>query len=288
MEALTVSSSDLARKFGFLRQANGPIHITHHGRATHVLVPIQHYAPFRQHDPIIESLPSIHDVAEWLPLCFVVVRDNRTIVLANRTAHTMSRASEGSLVGQDVLDAFPTLKRSMFETYLNRAITTGEPCSFDLPSAFREDQWIRFDIHTSGGALSVMGRDITDDVRMNRLADTKQAIVSAIALHGEIGYIRVNVRGVIEAIDTSLCEKLALPEPRLIGLAMADLVPGQARVAFRDTLERVLATGQGERLNTNFLGNDGSVFDVSCAASGLRGTYGNEGAVLVCTLRQSN
>ena len=68
-------------------------------------------------------------------------------------------------------------------------------------------------------------------------------------------------------------------------MAMADLVPLGQRVAFREALDAVL-TGEGARtIDSAILSNEGLMVPVRVTISELRGTYGNEGAIVLLTRR---
>lgn len=285
MTNITVASSDFARKFGHIRQESGAVFVTHHGRETHALVPISTYRELvaKRAASTAETEPSIEELSEWLPLSLFVVRKDGTVVLANHTSHAAAGVPEGSLVGRALLEAMPALKGTMFAAYFKRALGTGEPCSFDQPSVYRDGRWMRFDIHPSHATATILARDITDDIALNRYADAKEAIIDAIAAHGAIGYIRLNIRGRIEQVDRAICDVLALPAERLAGLMVSDLVPLAGRAAFRDVVERILSGGSAERFETQFLCNDGSLVALTGAMRELRGVYGSEGAVIVTT-----
>ena len=285
MTSITVASSDFARNFGHLRQAIDAVFVTHHGRETHALVPITIYKDLIARGASLASTtqPSIDDLLDWLPMSLLVVRNDGTVVRANRTVHAASRLPHGSIVGRELLEVLPALKNTMFASYLKRAFSTGEPCSFDQPSVHRESRWMRIDIYPTHEGATILARDITDDIALNRSADAKEAVIDAISAHGGIGYVGLNVRGRIERVDRAICETLALPEERLAGLMVADLVPLAHRAAFRDVIERVLSGGATERFETQFLCNDGSVLALTGAVRELRGVYGSEGAVIVTT-----
>ncbi len=187
------------------------------------------------------------------------------------------------MVSRNIWDALPELDGSVTQTYIRHTVETGEPSSADIPSLFRPGAWRRLDVFAFGGGAAILVRDITANMRDNRLADVKKAAFDAITLHGMIGYLHLSPRGHIEQIDESMCAMLQLPASRLQGIDVADIVPIGKRVAFRNSLENVLR-GKGHiQIDTAFLANDGGAFPVEVAITGLRSTYGIEGAVIVVT-----
>lgn len=285
MQGIFVRASEFARQFGHLSQAGRTVFVTHHGRETHALLPIANYHEFvataknDDHDAIFSN----QELADWLPLLLVVIDDQRTIVMANRTAHAMARKAEGALPGRGLFDAFPALRETMFESYCNRTERTGEPCSFELPGLFGSDTWHRMETFRTHQGVVMLARDITDDVKAYRLADTKKALIEAILAHGGIGYIWFNVRGRIEQVDEAMSDLLQLPRERLSNVPVIDLVPVGQRVMLRDVIEGVLSEGGTQRFETEFLCNDGTVVPAVGAIKDLRGLYGSEGAVMVVT-----
>jgi PAS domain-containing protein len=230
-----------------------------------------------------ESIFSCQDLADWLPLMLVVTDAAGTIVMANRTAYAAVRAPGGSLPGTALFEAFPTLRESTFEGYYNHSVRTGEPCSFELPGLFGADTWHRMETFRTYHGLAILARDITEDVKVHRLADAKKALIEAMQAHGGIGHIWFNVRGRIEQIDAAMSELLQLPRERLGNVPVIDLVPVGQRVKLRETIERVIGDGGTQRFETEFLCNDGTAIPAVCASRDLRGVYGSEGAVMVVT-----
>lgn len=285
MEHIFVRASEFPRKFGHLSQAGRTVFVTHHGRETHALLPIANYNEFvatAKHDEGEEGF-SNRDLADWLPLMLIVTDDSGVIVMANRTAHAMARKPEGSLTGSPLFDALPALRESMFQSYYHHTQRTGEPCSFELPALLGTDSWHRVETFRTHQGVVFLARDITEDVRAHRLADTKKTLIEAMLAHGGIGSVWFNVRGRIEQVDSAMSELLQLPRERLTNVPVVDLVPVGRRVMLREIIEDVLTRGSTPRFETEFLRNDGTTVPAVGAIKDLRGVYGSEGAVMVVT-----
>lgn len=286
-----VSSADLARRFGQLRQMqqDQAIVVTHHGRPTHVLTTVAHYSSLKA-TPAEETgaptdSPALHQFADCLPHGVMMIDYHLKVLLANRVAHAMVECSEQSLVGQRIFEAVPMLRRSLVETYVRRAVASKEPCSAELPSLFRPEGWVRVEIHPFARHVTILFHDITDDMQRHRLADARKAIKQAIATHDGIGYVCINIRGHIEQTDTSFSDLIQLPQERLRHVALADLVPLAHRVAFRTAIDTVLSEGGASKIDTVLLTNAGQAVEVQVTVAELRGSYGNEGAILLVTRR---
>lgn len=285
MQGIFVRASDFSRRFGHLSQAGRTVFVTHHGRETHALLPIANYNEFvataRADDR--DGIFSNQELADWLPLMLVVADETRTIVMANRTAHAVARKPDGALPGCALFEALPALKDSMFENYYNRTERTGEPCSFELLGLLGSDSWHRVETFRTHQGVVMLARDITEEVKAYRLADTKKALIEAILAHGGIGYIWFNVRGRIEQVDQAMSDLLQLPRERLNNVPVVDLAPVSHRVSLREMIENVLTHGSTQRFETEFLRNDGTTIPAVGAIKDLRGLYGSEGAVMVVT-----
>lgn len=286
-----VSSADFARKFGQLRQMQDDqaIFVTHHGRATHVLTTVRHYTALKQGDGTDRAetiaTTSLHELANCLTIGVLLIDYDLRIVTANRVAHVQLDWQDGDMTGRKVFDALPVLRRSLIETYVLRAVASKEPYSAEIPSLFREGTWVRAEIHPFARYVTVLFHDITEDMKAHRLADPRKSLREAIAVHDGIGYVCLNTRGHIDRAEPTFCDIVHLPEERLRHVAMADLVPLGQRVAFREALDAVL-TGEGARtIDSAILSNEGLTVPVRVTISELRGTYGNEGAIVLLTRR---
>ncbi|MEP9400702.1 PAS domain-containing protein [Sphingomonas silueang] len=284
-----VSSADLARRFGQLRQMNQDeaIIVTHHGRPTHVLTTVAHYTSLRHASPDETAAPvdspALHQFADCLPQGVLMIDYQLKVVVANRVAQAMLDTGDAPLVGKRIFEAVPLLRHSLVETYVRRAVASKEPCSAELPSLFRADSWVRVEIHPFARHVTILFHDITDDMQRNRLADARKAIKQAIAAHEGIGYVCINVRGHISQCDASFTDLVRLPQERLHHVLLADLVPVAHRVAFRAAIDRVLSDGGTSTIETVLLSNDGMTVPVHATIAELRGNYGNEGAILLVT-----
>ncbi len=285
----TVSSADFARRFGQLRQMQDDqaIYVTHHGRTTHVLSTFRHYDALRSGAEAGQATgataPAMDELANCFGMGVLLIDYDLRIVVANRVAHAQLERDDGALVGLHVFEAVPVLKGSLIETYVRRSVASKEPYSAEIPSLFRADTWVRVDIHPFAKYVTVLFHDITDDMKQHRLADARKSMREAIAVHDGIGYACLNTRGHIDQAEPTFCDIVRLPEERLRHVAMADLVPVAHRVAFREALDKVLS-GEGARtIDSAMLSNEGVAVPVRITLAELRGSYGNEGAIVLLT-----
>lgn len=282
-----VTSAELTRQFGQLRQTASvePVFITHHGRETHVLLAMNDYqwlcsgianTGLNQQT----SIPPTADVARWIDQACIVLNAEGQILFANSVAHAMTTQMDGTLVGQHLYDAVAELDGSPVQSYVNRAMATREHAAADLPSPFRDDAWIRLDVHPAAHHTTLLVKDITEDVKTNRFADFKQTLIEAVDRLGEVGCCRLNIRGRIERIDDWCARMLGLSKERLHGVALADLASRERRVTLRETIEAVLSGGSSRSFDTAFITNAGNSVAVRGVIAQLHGAHGGEGAVI--------
>ena len=288
-EHIRVTAADFTRNFGQLTKLhrNAPIHITNHGQETHVLLAADVYGDLLQRGAaersVDDMMPTLSDLGAWIRQGLAVFDENMVARYANPVVHMMANLSDGIMIGRRLTDVLPEVQNTLLLAYLQRALSGGERQTADFPGCIRKSAWFRGDfIPCRDGAMMLL-TDITDDVHHYRLADTKVALVNAMEEHGGVGFARVNVRTRIERVDRTLADMLAMPEDRLIGVSITDLVPTADRVAFKDVLETVLSGTATTNCKTRLITNHGDIIGVKIAIAELRGTYGNEGAVLVVT-----
>ncbi|AKM10701.1 PAS domain-containing protein [Croceicoccus naphthovorans] len=286
MSSVTATAAEVVRSFSHWRDVanTNPVYITNHGRETHVLLDI---GSFRE-----LSMPGaggsaggedLIGLAEWINEAILICDGDLRIDYANRVAGAVCRKPVGELTGKMLVEALPSVAGSLMEVHARRTVIGGEPSAADLPSPFHDGAWLRFQSFPLGKSNVLMFRDITEDVQRHRLADVKAAILDAMSVHGEVGYVRVSIRGTIERIDDPFSKMVELDESRLIGIGLADLVVREERPAFRDALESVLQGGPSQKLRVGFLSNSGEVAYARLSIVQLHGAYGAEGAVVLLT-----
>lgn len=287
LSSVVATAAEVVRSFSHWRDvaSKSPVFITNHGRETHVLLDIGEFRDLI--GPKGASNRSngndLIGLAEWIDEALVICDQDLRIEYANRVAGAVCRRPTGDMIGRLLVEVLPSISGSLMEVHARRTVVGGEPSAADIPSPFSEGAWLRFQSFPLGGTNVLMFRDITEDVQRHRLADVKAAIIEAMSVHGEVGYVRLSVRGTVERVDQPFCDMVELDEQRLIGITLADLVVRDQRVLFRDRLESVLQGGAAQRLQAGFLSNSGKVAHAKLSIVQLHGAYGAEGAVVMLT-----
>lgn len=290
--APSVSAAELVRNFAECRETAGKKHlyVTHHGRATHVLLGIDEYQGLHdaarsreagEHPPGDAAL--LQMLAQWLDEAIILCDADMTIAFANRVTQALCRRTVQELVDRPLVEALPQIAGSMLEVHARRTAIGGESSTADIPSPFHEDRWLRFQSLPLGDWNALLFRDITDEVRHHRLADVQEAILDAMRAHGDIAFVRVSIRGTIERVNEPWTRLIGLPADRLHGIALADVIATPDRARFREALEAVIRGAGSRRVDAHMLTNDGDLAPLHLALEPLQGIYGSEGAVMLAT-----
>lgn len=288
----SVSAAEFVRNFARLRieaQAD-PIFITNHGRETHVLCDVGTWRALvdaAQANGLPPSPTGDEDMAfglaDWMNEGIIACDESLTIVFANRVAHGLVRARPGSLVGRTLGNALPRLAGSLMEAQARQTIARGESNMADIPSPFIENGWLRFQTFPLNNRLVLSLRDVTLEVDVHFKASIKEAIIDAMDRHGGISYVRLSLRGTIDRVDATFSRLIDLPEARLTGIALGDLVATPDRPRFRAALEAVLRGGEPARVAISFLTNRGDLQRMRVSIVRLDGLYGCDGAIAILT-----
>lgn len=284
-----VTAAEFVRKFARFRDEahDEPVFITHHGRETHVLCPIDVWHNLEAHPGGLardERNDSANfALADWIDDGIIACDEDLRVVFANRNAHALVKARSGTLSGRILTEALPMTAGSLLEAQARQTLVHGHPNMADIPSPFVEGGWLRFQTFPLDDRLVIRLHDITHEMDSHFKANVKEAIIRALDQHGEVSYVRVSLRGTIDRVDKPFCDLVDLPEDRLIGVTLTDLVSVPDKPQFREKLECVLRGGEPVRLTPHFLSNSGDFKPVQMSLVRLDGTYGCEGAVAVIT-----
>nr|WP_246544274.1 PAS domain-containing protein [Novosphingobium profundi] len=222
-------------------------------------------------------------LADWIDDGVIACDQELRIVFANRNVHALVKAKAGTLVGNILSEALPALCGSLLEVQARQTLIHGHPNMADIPSPFIENAWLRFQAFPLEDRLVIRLHDITQEVERHFKANVKEAILQALNLHGGVSYVRVSLRGTIDRVDAPFCNLVNLPEERLIGVQLTDLISVGDKVAFREVLESTLRGAEPVQLRTRFLSNSGDYVAVRMGLVRLDGVYGCEGALAVLT-----
>ena len=293
----SVSAADLVRHFAEYRELarDSAIYVTHHGRPTTVLINAEAYETLlstthgeRTAGSLNRQSEMLFSLTDWIDAALIICDRDTHVQYINRAAKAMFNVSNESCTGADLFEIVPQLSGSILEGHVYRTIDSREPSTMEVPSPFAQKTWLHFKSFPLQDYIFLEFRDITSDVERYRMADIKGAIIQCMSTHGEIGYVRVSIRGTIDRVNEPFCEMVALPEERLMSVTLSDLVDISGRAAFKECLEGVFRGDDPATLTTQLLSNSGKLVSVKTAVVPLRGAYGTEGAVIVMTPESSD
>ena len=281
------SAADFVRSFAKWRdkaQAH-PVEIASHGRVTHVLLSAQEYERLsaKGSDPASGSNSTLFGLGEWMTDAIIATDGDGEIIYANNVAKSLTGADLAERKSQSLIEALPILRGTVIEQNLGRTLVNHEPTFAEVPSPFREDGWLLCRTIPLRNCVVVILGDITEAVRRDRMADSKQAIVKAMTHHGSVGFMRLSARGVVKKLEGPVPSWLNLSAERISGRALLDFVSREHRLEFREALEKVLDGDDQPRFDLVLTPNGPGVVKVKCAMVHLRGQFGIEGAVIICT-----
>ena len=282
------TAADFVRSFAKWRDKaqSHPVKIASHGRVTHVIMSSAEYERLKAAETCPPKLPEValFGLGEWMKDAIIATNPEGQIVYSNNVARSLTGAELPGNASVDLIDALPILRGTVIELNYDRTRASHEPTYAELPSPFRQDGWLLCRTIPLNGRVILILSDITEEFQRDRMADTKQAIVKAMEQHGSVGYIRVSARGIIKEIEDPCCDWLNLPGDRIRGRTLMDFVSREFRLAFREALELVLDGGDCDPFDLALVPNGPGELRLKCAMSQLRGQFGVEGAVLICTV----
>lgn len=284
----SVSAAQFVRQFAECRDLarQQPVFVTSYGRITHALIAVEDLEALQsaaadraEQAGSAAAGALLRDLGLWQDCAQIVCDAQMRIESLNARAGALCRVEEGEAVGRPFDQALPAAADTLVATLAFRTALSGEPASADIPSPFSEGAWVRIRSFVWAGRTIILIRDITVEVRSERLADGEASIVEAMALHGGVAHLRLSLRGTIEAVGDPFCALVGLPRRRLLGVQLADLVDVAGRPQMRAAIEAVLREEAGRRLAVRLIRNAGGTTDATIALVRLQGSYGVEGAV---------
>lgn len=295
LSADTVSAADFIRNFARCRDEaeRHPVFVSNHRRQTHVLLGIAEYERLAGERITFSdeegeaAKKNLADFSAWIEVGMIVCDADFHMRSANGNAAAICGTSSSKMVGSNFFD-LPGVRGSLIENMVARARETNQPSTIEMPSPFIPGCWINFRVLACVHAAIVIIRDITQEVKSQRMADVKGALLQAMAVHGGVGFVRVSIRGTVERVDASMCKFIGLPEDRIVGVPITDLVDVGTRVNFRNALEAVLRGEGAQKLKSRLISNLSDPVEVDVAIAVLHGTYGAEGAIMLITAAKEN
>ena len=113
------------------------------------------------------TLPILEAVLDSIGDGLIVYDRNWRLIFINKRAAEMARLPRNQLVGRGLGETYPEIIGSEYEQRLRKAASIGRPDRFDFFFA-RYDQWLEINAYPSAEGVTVLARDITERVNMNK------------------------------------------------------------------------------------------------------------------------
>ncbi|MFD2430239.1 PAS domain-containing protein [Sphingobium scionense] len=131
-----------------------PLYITHHGRATHVLLGVNEFRALKAqsgsaHQERAEE--QLFALADWVDQAVIICDQDMRVNFVNRVASAICRKPVGQMVGSMLDTVLPSISGSLMEVHVRRTVSGGEPSAADVPSPFADGAWLRLQSFPSGG-----------------------------------------------------------------------------------------------------------------------------------------
>lgn len=141
----------------------------------------------------------------------------------NREAEAFFGRTRAELLGREVWEVFPQVVESRFIAEYKRALASGEPVSFEAPSAVRAGSWLEVRAYPSASGLSVYFHDITERVTARQRVTFQAALLDAV---GEM-IVATAPDGTVTYWNRGAEKLLGRPPAEVIGRSIFDITPAE-------------------------------------------------------------
>jgi len=200
---------------------------------------------------------------------FTVLDQDWTITYMNDRAAAMAGGKPSDFVGRNQWEAFPAMLGSPFEQAYRRAMA-GEHASRVTAYYAPRDLWIEVSAYPSQEGLTVVGHDVTHQVRANEATARLAAIVtsSADAIVGK------HLDGTITSWNKAAEKIFGYTATEILGQSIYRLIPSELHDHEREVLRRV---GRGELVEfaeVERIRKDGEQVKIALSVSPIRDSSG--------------
>lgn len=181
-------------------------------------------------------------------------------VYANPAALAQGRQRLENLVGRRMPELFPGVEHSEFYKSLERVTVGGAACQFDTPFEYPDGSagYFRISLEPlAGGGVFLLSMDITAQVRAEQALAAAEARQRALLAGLPDLVFLLDDRGSV--LDIHAPDSIPLLQSResLIGQSLTASLPPEVARLTRETLTRVVATGQPGTLQYELPAEDG-------------------------------
>jgi PHD/YefM family antitoxin component YafN of YafNO toxin-antitoxin module len=280
-----VSAAEITRNFGMWQDlaGQGPIVVTHHGRARCVLVSADTFERMSQqtggnqiavhHAAIEHGL-----LAERIDSGFAVFNADMELREVNSLGAMILDQPREVLLGLPLGEILPELANGIADMQLRRTLRTGEAVRLVVPMRAGS---LHVHAFPWPDGIAITLRRTNEEEELEQTSAEIAAIRKALTAYGGIGTARISVRGTLSMADRGLAEVTGVAIDRLAGARLIDLFTRRSRISVGEALESVLLESRAVALDATLLADGGSELSVRVALAPLADGWGVGGAMLM-------
>jgi prevent-host-death family protein len=263
-ESVSVTAGDISRNFGLWqdRALHAPVVVTHHGRPRVVVVSAELFQNLKPGTAGGHALSraeiGLKAVLNAISEAFIAFDDQLQVAAVNTAFEALAGVNDAQLLGRDWTEIFPATRQAMIGEQLRRCLRTGEVVEFEAPAAPTGDRrcTLRAFPYPAGVAMTIVNRSEERDLR-RRLGECLSFKAAFSGLH-EVASVRLNIRGVIVALDEHFETLSGFSSEALLGCRLPDIFRPADRRHLAARIEHVLQTSEREVLTLTMLAKSGS------------------------------
>ena len=127
-ESPVVTAADLVRGFSECRDmaTRTPLYITHHGRATHVLLGVNEFRALKAQSGSAgqeSAEEKLFALADWVDQAVIICDQDMRVDFVNRVASAICRKPVGQMVGPKLDVVLPSISGSLMEVHVRRTVS---------------------------------------------------------------------------------------------------------------------------------------------------------------------
>lgn len=265
VQRIAVSSADFIRNIGRWQQEalQQPVVITHHGRERLVLAAPDRFRFDAANDGsggggAARELRAIHSalLTHMEEGCLTFAPDG-SITSANAAAAEFLGRSEEEFRGRQLTGVMSDLLSLVIMDRVVRVIRTRSAEQFEADAA--DGRRLCFRVYASATGVTVLFRNTTEMVRLQRELEECRALVNVVRRHDAAAVLKLDQRGRLESVDDAFCAWTGFAAADLMGHRLAELVAGQERRELTQFVEQILGGSDADQVSVDILGRSGGV-----------------------------
>lgn len=263
----TVSAADLRRNFGVwqARASAAPLAVARHGRPRLVLASVEHYLALAQGRPTGRTCSAMAAIPEHSSEALLVLDRDLRILAVNRLFEDMVGSPAARLVGQAWAELFPDAARTVIADQMRHVLRTGAAVRFEAPAIQANGRRYDFSLFAHEHGVAALIVDRTVEAELREQIEEYRSLVSSFAVVPDAGYVRVNLRGFIEAASPQVPRLLGFDPAERPHRLLTDLLCADARIEALERLDEVLTGGRPARFPVAMMNAAGEAVAVKLA-----------------------